>query len=48
MLRHGDREWRKPVTQEQLIELSAPLLERLRAPIERALRDARIRVARTG
>ena len=45
VLRYGDREWRKPVTQEQLMELYAPLLDRLRAPIERALRDARIRVA---
>ena len=45
VLRHADREWRKTVTQDQLIELYAPLLDRLRAPIERALRDARIRVA---
>ena len=45
VLRHADREWRKPITQDQLIELYAPLLDRLRAPIERALRDARIRVA---
>jgi len=45
VLRHADREWRKTVTQDQLIELYAPLLDRVRAPIERALRDARIRVA---
>jgi molecular chaperone HscC len=45
VLRHADREWRKTVTQDQLIALYAPLLDRLRAPIERALRDARIRVA---
>jgi molecular chaperone HscC len=45
VLRHADREWRKAVTQEQLISLYEPLFERLRAPIERALRDARIRIA---
>ncbi len=45
VLRHADREWRKSITQEQLSELYAPLLSRLRAPIERALRDAKIRVA---
>ncbi|MDO7927544.1 molecular chaperone HscC [Pseudomonas sp. KFB-139] len=45
VLRHADREWRKTITQEQLGELYAPLLSRLRAPIERALRDAKIRVA---
>ncbi|PBP97982.1 molecular chaperone HscC [Pseudomonas congelans] len=45
VLRHADREWRKTITQEQISDLFAPLLTRLRAPIERALRDARIRVA---
>lgn len=45
VLRHADREWRKTITQEQTSELFAPLLARLRAPIERALRDAKIRVA---
>ncbi|EGH66897.1 heat shock protein Hsp70 [Pseudomonas syringae pv. actinidiae str. M302091] len=45
VLRHADREWRKTITQEQMSELFAPLLNRLRAPAERALRDARIRVA---
>ncbi|WP_024678626.1 molecular chaperone HscC [Pseudomonas syringae] len=45
VLRHADREWRKAITQEQMSELFAPLLNRLRAPAERALRDARIRVA---
>ncbi|EPM59720.1 heat shock protein Hsp70 [Pseudomonas syringae pv. actinidiae ICMP 19073] len=45
VLRHADREWRKTITQEQVSELFAPLLNRLRAPAERALRDARIRVA---
>ncbi|ARA79579.1 MULTISPECIES: molecular chaperone HscC [Pseudomonas] len=45
VLRHADREWRKTITQEQMNDLFAPLLARLRAPIERALRDAKIRVA---
>jgi len=45
VLRHADREWRQSITQDQLIKLYTPLLDRLRAPIERALRDARIRVA---
>ena len=45
VLRHADREWRKTITQEQISDLFAPLLTRLRAPIERALRDAKIRVA---
>ncbi|SHN19338.1 molecular chaperone HscC [Pseudomonas asturiensis] len=45
VVRHGDREWRRTITQEQLADLYAPLLARLRAPIERALRDAKIRVA---
>lgn len=43
-LRIEGREWQCTVTQEQLAELYAPLFERLRGPIERALRDARIRV----
>ncbi|WP_268798574.1 molecular chaperone HscC [Pseudomonas huanghezhanensis] len=45
VLRNADGEWRKTITQDQLIDLYAPLLDRLRGPIERALRDARIRVA---
>ncbi|MCJ2372317.1 molecular chaperone HscC [Pseudomonas sp. RGM 3321] len=45
VLRHADREWRKTITQEQMNDLFSPLLARLRAPIERALRDAKIRVA---
>ncbi|MCF5470102.1 molecular chaperone HscC [Pseudomonas syringae] len=45
VLRHADREWRKTITQEQMTEQFAPLLARLRTPIERALRDAKIRVA---
>ncbi|MBC9252292.1 molecular chaperone HscC [Pseudomonas alcaligenes] len=44
-LRDQDREWTEVFTQEQLRQALEPLLERLRAPIERALRDARIRVA---
>ncbi|EKG36359.1 molecular chaperone HscC [Pseudomonas syringae] len=45
VLRHADREWRKTISQEQMSDFYAPLLNRLRAPAERALRDARIRVA---
>ncbi|AKF47604.1 Hsp70 family protein [Pseudomonas fragariae (ex Marin et al. 2024)] len=45
VLRHADREWRKTITQEQMSDFYAPLLNSLRAPAERALRDARIRVA---
>ncbi|AZC26069.1 MULTISPECIES: molecular chaperone HscC [Pseudomonas] len=44
-LRLDGREWSQVITQAQLAQLYAPLLERLRAPIERALRDARIRVS---
>lgn len=44
-LRDQDREWTEVFTQEQLRQALEPLLERLRSPIERALRDARIRVA---
>ncbi|HWV08512.1 MAG TPA: molecular chaperone HscC [Pseudomonas sp.] len=44
-LREDGREWTLPLSQEQLLSLCEPLLERLRAPIERALRDARIKVA---
>ena len=44
-LREQDREWRLEVTQGELAEIVRPLLERLRAPIERAMRDARIKVA---
>ncbi|KPX16865.1 Chaperone protein HscC [Pseudomonas syringae pv. delphinii] len=45
VLRHAEHEWRKTITQEQMSDLFAPLLARLRSPIERALRDAKIRVA---
>lgn len=42
---HGDRRWELAVSQDDLQKVSESLLERLRGPIERALRDARIRVA---
>ncbi|MDR9754188.1 molecular chaperone HscC [Pseudomonas sp. SZMC_28357] len=45
VLRVGGEQWSLSLTQQKLAELYAPLLERLRAPIERALRDARIRVS---
>jgi len=38
-----EREW--TVSEEQFESMSAPLLAKLRSPIERALRDARIRAA---
>lgn len=44
-LRVDGRQWTQTITQAQLANLYTPLLERLRAPIERALRDARIRVS---
>ncbi|MCG6574785.1 molecular chaperone HscC [Pseudomonas sp. AF32] len=44
-VRHGDREWHHEYTQAQMAELYAPLFARLRAPIETALRDARIRAS---
>ncbi|MFG0583208.1 molecular chaperone HscC [Pseudomonas sp. zjy_9] len=44
-LSEDGREWTVALTQERLLEICEPLLERLRAPIERALRDARIKVA---
>jgi molecular chaperone HscC len=43
-LRVDGQQWVKTITQQELAKLYTPLLERLRAPIERALRDARIRV----
>ncbi|KAA0982383.1 molecular chaperone HscC [Pseudomonas sp. ANT_J12] len=43
VLRHGDGQWEQTFTQAQLADLCAPLLMRLRTPIETALRDARIR-----
>lgn len=44
-LREQTREWGLEVTQGELAEIVRPLLDRLRAPIERAMRDARIKVA---
>lgn len=44
-LRVDGKQWTQTVTQQQLAVLYTPLLERLRTPIERALRDARIRVS---
>ncbi|QXI27771.1 molecular chaperone HscC [Pseudomonas vanderleydeniana] len=44
-LRVDGRQWSHTFTQQQLADIYAPLLERLRGPIERALRDARIRVS---
>jgi molecular chaperone HscC len=44
-LRVDGQQWTQTITAQQLATLYTPLLERLRAPIERALRDARIRVS---
>jgi molecular chaperone HscC len=44
-LRDAGREWSETYTQERMRQVLEPFLERLRGPIERALRDARIRVA---
>lgn len=44
-VRQGDREWHQPYTQAEMASLYAPLFARLRAPIETALRDARIRAS---
>jgi molecular chaperone HscC len=44
-LREQSREWILELTQGELADIVRPLLERLRAPIERAMRDARIKVA---
>jgi molecular chaperone HscC len=44
-LREQPREWSIELTQGDLADIFRPLLDRLRAPIERALRDARIKVA---
>lgn len=41
----ADKHYEWPVNEEKFARLAAPLLERLRMPIERALRDARIRAA---
>ncbi len=44
-LRHGDHDYAVDLDQQRFRELAEPLLARLRAPVERALRDARIRTA---
>lgn len=44
-LREQTREWSLELTQGELADIVRPLLDRLRAPIERAMRDARIKVA---
>ncbi|EPO1789022.1 molecular chaperone HscC [Cronobacter turicensis] len=44
-LRAEDQTWSQTIHQGDLNDIFAPLLTRLRQPIERALRDARIRVA---
>lgn len=45
VVRESEREWSLDISQDELLKLYQPLLERLRAPIERALRDARIKAA---
>lgn len=44
-LTEGGREIREVVTQSQFQHIAEPLLQRLRGPIERALRDSRLNVA---
>lgn len=44
VLRVDGKEWKHVFTQDDMSTLFAPLLERLRNPIERALRDAKIRI----
>lgn len=44
-LREPTQEWSIELTQGDLADIVRPLLDRLRAPIERAMRDARIKVA---
>lgn len=44
-LREHPREWSIELDQSDLPDIFRPLLDRVRAPIERALRDARIKVA---
>jgi molecular chaperone HscC len=41
----GDTTYRWELTEETFAELAAPLLQRLRTPVERALRDSTIRAA---
>ena len=44
-LRWQDQEWQKQYSEDDFLKLATPLLDRLQAPLERALRDARIRAA---
>ncbi len=44
VLRLDGQQWQHSFTQQDLAQLFEPLLERLRNPVERALRDARIRI----
>lgn len=44
VLRVDGQQWKHVFSQDEMATLFAPLLERLRNPIERALRDARIRI----
>ncbi|WP_095099036.1 molecular chaperone HscC [Pseudomonas sp. Irchel 3A5] len=44
VLRVDGKEWKHVFTQDDMSTLFAPLMERLRNPIERALRDAKIRI----
>ena len=42
VLAHKGRDYRWPLTRERFEGISAPLLARLRAPVERAIRDAKL------
>lgn len=44
-VRWQDQEWQKHYSEDDFLKLATPLLDRLQAPLERALRDARIRAA---
>jgi molecular chaperone HscC len=44
VLRANGQQWQQTFTQEDVATLFAPLLERLRNPVERAMRDARIQI----
>ncbi len=44
VLRVDGQQWQQTFTQEDMAALYAPLLERLRNPVERAMRDARLQI----
>ncbi|WP_338849776.1 molecular chaperone HscC [Massilia sp. W12] len=44
-IQHEETEYRWEVTEDALTQLAEPLLQRLRSPVERALRDATIRAS---